>query len=90
MKCPRTVCPAKIYKRTIQNFTKKGAKRPTATLNELQEYLTNTDYSLFATTISQMLQVSGLQDGQKLFLTKIPTKSPQTIWQNARKFINTT
>lgn len=72
MTLPGTWRPSKIYKRTRQKSTRKGATRFTATLKELQEHLTSTDYSLHVRLISCIARISDLWDRmarQEPFLT---------------------
>ncbi|XP_077107151.1 uncharacterized protein LOC143764919 [Ranitomeya variabilis] len=57
---PRTGRPSKIDVRTRRKLVREAAKRPRATLKELQEFLASTGCVLHVTTISRILHVSGL------------------------------
>uniref|UniRef100_A0A8C5LXJ6 Transposase n=1 Tax=Leptobrachium leishanense TaxID=445787 RepID=A0A8C5LXJ6_9ANUR len=57
---PRTGRPYKCNEKTTRKLVKEAAKRPTATLKELQEYLASTGCVVHVTTISRILHMSGL------------------------------
>ena len=92
----RTGRPPKIDERTKRKLVREAAKRPTATLKELQQFLASTGCSLHVTTISRILHMSGLQGRvarRKPFLTKKNIQarlnfakkyiqSPNTMWKN--------
>lgn len=54
----RTGCLDEITKR---NLVREAAKKPTATLKELQQFLESTGCSLNVTAISQMLHIFGFR-----------------------------
>uniref|UniRef100_A0A8C5LME3 Transposase n=1 Tax=Leptobrachium leishanense TaxID=445787 RepID=A0A8C5LME3_9ANUR len=75
---PRCGRPVKM---TMSKLVREAAKRPTATLKELQAYLASTGCVVHVTTISRILHMSGLWGRlarRKPFLTK---KNIQA-WQN--------
>ncbi|XP_073444503.1 uncharacterized protein [Dendrobates tinctorius] len=55
---PRTGRPSKIDVRTRRKLVREAAKRPRATLKELQEFLASTGCVLHVTTISRILHMS--------------------------------
>uniref|UniRef100_A0AAR2JMY3 Transposase Tc1-like domain-containing protein n=1 Tax=Pygocentrus nattereri TaxID=42514 RepID=A0AAR2JMY3_PYGNA len=57
---PRTGRPSKIDDKTRRKLVREAAKRPTATLKELQEFLASTSCAVHVTTISHLLHMSGL------------------------------
>ncbi len=84
---PSTGCPSKIDEKMRRKLVREAAKRPTATLKELQEFLASTGCVVHMTTISHILQMSGLWGGKKniqawLDFAKTHYKSPKSIWEN--------
>ncbi|MCJ8729688.1 hypothetical protein PDJAM_G00109390 [Pangasius djambal] len=93
---PRTGLPSKIDEKTRRRLVREAAKRPTATLKELQEFLASTGCVVHVKTISRILHTSGLWGRvarQKPFLTKkniqdrlnfarAHLKSPKSMWEN--------
>ena len=73
---PRTGRPSKIYEKTRRKLVREAAKRPTATLKELQKYLSS-GCVVHMTTISRFLICLGYgverQDGS-LFLQRKTSK----------------
>ncbi len=57
---PSTGCPSKIDENIRRKLFREAAKRPTATLKELQEFLASTGCIVHVTTISHILHMSGL------------------------------
>ncbi len=79
---PSTGCPSKIDEKMRRKLVREAAKRPTATLKELQEFLASTGCVVHMTTISHILQMSGLWGGKKniqawLDFAKTHYKSPK-------------
>ena len=91
---PRTGHPCKIDEKTRRKLVREAAKRPTATLKELQKYLASTGCVVHVTTIARILHKSGLWGRlarEKPFLmkkniqawlnfAKIHLKSPKSMW----------
>ncbi|KAM4031045.1 uncharacterized protein ACNLHF_018613 isoform 1-T2 [Anomaloglossus baeobatrachus] len=57
---PRTGRPSKIDEKTRRKLVREAAKRPTATLKELQKFLASTGCVLHVTTISRILHMSDM------------------------------
>ncbi len=55
-----TGCPSKIDEKMRRKQVREAAKRPTATLKELQEFLARTGCVVHVTTISHIRHMSGL------------------------------
>lgn len=93
---PRTGRPSKIDDKTRRKLIREAARRPTATLKELQEFLASTGCVVHVTTISRLLHMSGLWGRvarRKPYLTKkniqarlkfakTHLKSPKCMWEN--------
>ena len=89
-----TYSTCKSDEKTTRKLVREAAKRPTATLNKLQEYLANTGRVVHVTTISRILHMSGLWGRvarRKPFLmkkniqawlnfAKTHMKSPKSMW----------
>ncbi len=57
---PSTGCPSKIDEKMRRKLVREAAKRRTATLKELQEFLASTGCVVHVTTSSHILHMSGL------------------------------
>ncbi len=55
-----TGCPSKIDEKIKRKLVREAAKRPTATLKELQEFLVSTGCVVHKTTIFHFLHMAGL------------------------------
>ena len=73
---PRTGRPSKIDDKTRRKLVREAAKRPTATLKELQEFLASTGCVVHVKTISRLLHMSGLwgRVARRLILQRITSK----------------
>ncbi len=72
-----------------RKLVREAAKRPTATLKELQEFLASTGCVVHVTTISHILHMSGLWGRvaskniqARLDFAKTHYKSPKSMWEN--------
>ena len=96
MTLPRTGHPSKIYEKTKRKLVLEAAKRPKATLKELQELLASTGCAVRVTTISRILHMSGLWGRvarrkpfltkkniqARLYFAKTYIKSAKSMWEN--------
>ncbi len=62
MTFPSTGCPSKIDDKMIRKLVREAAKRPTAALKEMQEFLASTGCVLYVTKFSCLGYVVGCKE----------------------------
>lgn len=84
---PRTGPPSKTDETTRRELVQEAAKRPTATLKELQGFITRTGCGLHVTTICCILHMSGLwgrvaRQKKNIQEPKTSIQSAKSLWDN--------